>query len=1104
MTPVTIDIEIESGTYTVSFSEDAESPQNLVVKDGNAIRGLARDEIAQLYAIQESLHDLGDSSNATLSDKISSGHDDLTQYYRHLLESDNALIWALEQKLQCAKDELDQKTIDRLTVFGDTLANAATLGAAQLALTAFLGIAAAPIGAVSLGILAVSSAISAWNLVQSERDNSLIIILADQALRLSALSLGSNTQPGLKVALEVLDDLVPQLVGYGTNSNNESMRSFSLDDFIRLQNGKLAGEAFGRATVEFAMLIASIDGCEANEASDAALDSFARFIAGVTPTNMDDGLFVVVDLISSIGAFLTEHFPSIEEQAISLGEKIDKQIQALENLSAFSNESLVLLEELARSYIVQGTPKDDVILASVEKDTIRGGDGNDTLTGGEGADIFLGTFAELDGDIITDLEVGDRIFVEGVTLGEEHVSADQNGITISSSGLTSRIEVNTIENSGLHVSSGISLNGSSGTWLDIQREAAFYYSPHPKVDVSYDQNGQLIYSRVVRYLTDAYGNGRDPVYAWGVENTAAFQTDLAGGEGQGYIQQSRDEIYDLIGRYPFKFSSDYSINIEHLRDGVFLASSGNFRGVSILANREIPNPMIFIYGNEFKEIAIEGNIVGSIFNIPTTHAFRFRDSAVDQIGNVYVLTGGTIHVLRSINIPNSYTNYSDIEALKFSLFIDHSDLQEMQAISCLSEGEMVGVRSYGDRSYFSLINGLEGTVEELGFLDIPFVNDFVYNGSLQDFQRLLSGNTTSVTDTNIPEIMVIAEQSVEGVGGALSGEMGNTRLNGSNGDDTLTDTDGHNQFDGGNGDDVMRSGDGNDVHSGGTGSDDIESGSGNDYVDGGADNDRIADGDGHDLLIGGTGADVIILEGSGHHGSEYVAFNVSSDTQVGTQERVRLEGLVRIEAVTDCGEGFDTIRLSNEADAFFLHDAFSGFHSLVDLEDDYIGRDSAARFTGTEAIKGLGGNDIIDLTSPDYSLAGRSLAINGGFGKDIIWGSDADETISGGAGNDTIFGGTGNDIMSGGFGADVFEFTRTSTNTTIADFDLLEGDSLRFYNTGGAEFLADSAALTDTGGQISYVDIATGQTHVLDIAITFENRDDYPHLGSLSDVFEII
>jgi Ca2+-binding RTX toxin-like protein len=276
-----------------------------------------------------------------------------------------------------------------------------------------------------------------------------------------------------------------------------------------------------------------------------------------------------------------------------------------------------------------------------------------------------------------------------------------------------------------------------------------------------------------------------------------------------------------------------------------------------------------------------------------------------------------------------------------------------------------------------------------------------------------------------------------------------------------TANDGDDSLDGRDGDDALDGGAGNDTLEGGSGADNLNGGSGDDETRGGNGNDRIFSASGADLINGDSGSDVLQFVGSSTHTVEHVAFNVSLDTQVGTQTQISLEGFVRIEAVIDGGADADIVQLSVEGDAFFLHDAYSGFHSSVSLTEDDVGNESAARFANIEEIRGLGGNDIIDLTSPDYSLAGVTMAIDGGEGNDVIWGSDANENIFGGNGCDTIFGGIGTGVLTGDLGADVFEFIRTSTDTSVTDFDVGEGDALRFYNAGRAEFDASSVALVE-------------------------------------------
>lgn len=221
--------------------------------------------------------------------------------------------------------------------------------------------------------------------------------------------------------------------------------------------------------------------------------------------------------------------------------------------------------------------------------------------------------------------------------------------------------------------------------------------------------------------------------------------------------------------------------------------------------------------------------------------------------------------------------------------------------------------------------------------------------------------------------------------------------------------------------------------------------SNDDILNGTSGIDEISAGKGADVVYALAGNDTITLTGNTTHDGKF-AHNVGSTVQIATDAKIDLTGKVKLETVIDGGADADTINLGSGNDAFFLHDSFSGFHSSLTLAtDSHTGGASTQRIMNVETINGLDGDDIIDLTSPDYSLAGQVITINGGTGNDVIWGSDATETLIGGDGNDILFGGSGNDTLTGGSGADTFEFTVTAGSDTITDYSKSDGDILKIY-----------------------------------------------------------
>jgi len=258
---------------------------------------------------------------------------------------------------------------------------------------------------------------------------------------------------------------------------------------------------------------------------------------------------------------------------------------------------------------------------------------------------------------------------------------------------------------------------------------------------------------------------------------------------------------------------------------------------------------------------------------------------------------------------------------------------------------------------------------------------------------------------------------------------------------------------------------------GGSSDDLITGNSRGNIIEGGLGNDTIKNGSGDDILDGGAGNDTIILESNGTFGSELYAYNTTSSLQAGTEESINLDGKTRFGDVMDGGADVDTVELTDSSDAFFLHDSFGGFHASLTLVEDYDSRLGAARIANIENITSGAGDDIVDLTSPDYSLAGQNITVDGGSGDDTLWGSDANETLLGGEGDDELFGGAGTNVLTGGLGADEFQFTKTSTNDTVKDFSLSDGDTLKFFNTGGAQFDLGSVSLT---GDVLSISDGTG------------------------------
>jgi len=179
---------------------------------------------------------------------------------------------------------------------------------------------------------------------------------------------------------------------------------------------------------------------------------------------------------------------------------------------------------------------------------------------------------------------------------------------------------------------------------------------------------------------------------------------------------------------------------------------------------------------------------------------------------------------------------------------------------------------------------------------------------------------------------------------------------------------------------------------------------------------------------------------------------------IGTGERINLNGFNQFNDVIDGGGAVDTIILTDGSDAFFVDNIYTAHHSSLILGPTTRGVDSIKRVVDVEVINAGKGDDIIDFTSDQWESTG--ITINGEAGNDTLWGFNGNDTINGGDGDDTIFGGNGDDTLSGGSGSNIFQFTATSGSDVIIDFDIVN-DSIQLFYKAEDQYNYDDLILSD-------------------------------------------
>jgi VCBS repeat-containing protein len=256
---------------------------------------------------------------------------------------------------------------------------------------------------------------------------------------------------------------------------------------------------------------------------------------------------------------------------------------------------------------------------------------------------------------------------------------------------------------------------------------------------------------------------------------------------------------------------------------------------------------------------------------------------------------------------------------------------------------------------------------------------------------------------------------------------------------------------------------------------------------------------GTNAISANEGNDTITLASDSAWASGYVAKNVSNGESVGTQQTVKLDGLNRFSDVIDGGADVDTLVLTSGSDAFFLDDIYSAHHESVGLAETARGTDSAARIINLEAILGGLGDDLIDLTSNDFTVS-NSVTLDGGEGNDILWSSIGNDILNGGTGDDTLFGGAGDDTLTGGTGKDTFQFTASSGNDIISDFTVSDQDILEFYYRSGNT--SDISDLTLTDGVLNWATGDGGRVVQIDMSdtVSSSNINDYSDLVTFVEI----
>jgi serralysin len=150
---------------------------------------------------------------------------------------------------------------------------------------------------------------------------------------------------------------------------------------------------------------------------------------------------------------------------------------------------------------------------------------------------------------------------------------------------------------------------------------------------------------------------------------------------------------------------------------------------------------------------------------------------------------------------------------------------------------------------------------------------------------------------------------------------------------------------------------------------------------------------------------------------------------------------------------------------------------------------------GNDYLSSGGGADIMHGGTGDDSLKGGTAAaqLYGDDGNDTLLGGSGNEFLYGGSGNDKLTGSGGNDYLAGGTGNDTFLFAPNFGKDVIADFQNTDGtqDTIQFDHTVFADFNAVQSHMSEDGGNVVITVDANNTITIQNTSIGHLHADDF-------------
>ncbi|MGR0187650.1 Calx-beta domain-containing protein [Azospirillum aestuarii] len=678
--------------------------------------------------------------------------------------------------------------------------------------------------------------------------------------------------------------------------------------------------------------------------------------------------------------------------------------------------------------LLRGLGGNDSLSGGDGDDTLEGGGGTDSLKGGVGGDTFrFASLSDINGDIIDDFAVGDRLDLSG--LGAAFIGDAAFTIQLPNPG-PAQIRVRTYSG---QTSLEIDSNG------DGLADRYIYLNGAPALRQVDGSPGIL--ERIPDQTlagTDAAetligGAGRDTITGGGGNDLLrglSGNDSLAGGEGDDTLEggAGTDTLTGGLGNDVYRFAltdidgdviTDFApgdrleitgLNATFIGESPFTGNYSSNGPAQIRVRADATATVLEIDSNgdgySDRTITLTGGpalqpVAGSpgVFErIPdqTLTGTEEADTLTGGLGRDTINGGNGNDLLQGLGGNDSLSGGFGDDTLDGGAGGD--------SLTGGAGNDLFRFSSPTDAAGDVITDFADGDRLDLTELGAVFIGEGNFTG-------YYSGNGPAQVRVRQDYNATVLEIDSNGDGAydrsiSLTGQHALREVAGSSGvlervpDQTLTGTADA---------DILTGGAGKDTISGGAGNDLLQGLSGNDSLSGGDGDDTLEGGEGNDTLTGGAGADTFrFAAGPMSNGFTTYSYDVIADFAVG--DRIDLTGL----NATYIGSGAFTGSYSNKGPAQVRLRQDS---SSTTLEIDANGDGSADRYI--QLPNGAALEEMVN--APGILVRVPDRALTGTAGDDVLDGAAGRDTLSGGTGNDTLRGFAGNDSLSGGAGDDLLE-----------------------------------------------------------------------------------